>query len=484
MSQGRVQGGAQALSETELKQHIEHLSDSLESSPDDSSTRLARARAQLQLARALKARSARASEQHALFYFDPDSLSSAAARDAERSDKMISSVDARCARAEALEDMDGHLPDALTAYQSALELSPTKSSIHEAIARVKAKLGNCSNANPSTPNAPKREPISRELHSLDCVLCFKLMLEPVSTSCGHSFCKSCLQQALDHSTKCPACRKPLALVPSSLCVNYALRDIISSSFPEEYARRQQEESTPTVKADASSVWLPIFVIGVLLPGQTVGLQIFEPRYRLMIRRVLEGSGRFGLFTRASSASSFLCEYGTEVRIDEARNEADGRYLIQVQGTRIAHLESETEEDGYVLGNVSYPRDEDDGDESVAPYDQNNDQETVKQLFQRAEHAAEELLERLQATLSSSEYSRLQAAIGNKPPWSGSANGRSSFSFWLARLAEDSVLSDSTSAGKVEMISERSPARRVKYILDMLESAISRRSTIRPDCTVS
>ena len=46
---------------------------------------------------------------------------------------------------------------------------------------------------------------------LECTVCTELLLDPVTTPCGHSFCRTCLRQSMDHSTKCPVCRTVLLL---------------------------------------------------------------------------------------------------------------------------------------------------------------------------------------------------------------------------------------------------------------------------------
>ncbi|MCJ8734578.1 hypothetical protein PDJAM_G00237050 [Pangasius djambal] len=45
----------------------------------------------------------------------------------------------------------------------------------------------------------------------ECSLCMRLFYDPVTTPCGHSFCKNCLQRSLDHSPQCPLCKESLRL---------------------------------------------------------------------------------------------------------------------------------------------------------------------------------------------------------------------------------------------------------------------------------
>lgn len=41
---------------------------------------------------------------------------------------------------------------------------------------------------------------------VECILCMKLLFEPVTTPCGHTFCRGCFARSADHSNKCPMCR--------------------------------------------------------------------------------------------------------------------------------------------------------------------------------------------------------------------------------------------------------------------------------------
>lgn len=82
--------------------------------------------------------------------------------------------------------------------------------------------------------------------------------------------------------------------------------------------------------------LPLFPLPVVLfPGAPMPLHIFEPRYREMVSRCLDGDGRFGLIRHdPDEQGPFLLEegrVGTLAEIEEHQALPDGRSLILVKG---------------------------------------------------------------------------------------------------------------------------------------------------------
>lgn len=71
----------------------------------------------------------------------------------------------------------------------------------------------------------------------ECSICMKLMLDPVTVSCGHTFCRICLQKSLGYRGMCAVCRAPIA---DGQGVNILVRGIISERFPRALARRHRE----------------------------------------------------------------------------------------------------------------------------------------------------------------------------------------------------------------------------------------------------
>lgn len=53
------------------------------------------------------------------------------------------------------------------------------------------------------------------VEDFECSLCYRLLHEPVTTPCGHSFCRPCLDRCLDHQSNCPLCKSTLAEVSTA-----------------------------------------------------------------------------------------------------------------------------------------------------------------------------------------------------------------------------------------------------------------------------
>ena len=263
---------------------------------------LGRAAAYCGLSRHLRAIPAAESECRALYAPDPEHLAASALRDADAAVRLQA----------------GHIADLHAARGAALFLLERYGEAAEAysVARLHApgslllaqRAEECAQANAPTaaaaaaagPAEPARSCNfaalrAQALQDAECILCLKLLYEPVTTPCGHTFCRPCFARASDHANKCPMCRTVLH-AGRALPVSIVLKNLLERSFPEDYAARREEEAAAAAVAAtaAEHAPLPLFVMNVLLPGERMALNIFEPRYRLMVRRVMEGSRRFGM----------------------------------------------------------------------------------------------------------------------------------------------------------------------------------------------
>jgi Lon protease-like protein len=102
--------------------------------------------------------------------------------------------------------------------------------------------------------------------------------------------------------------------------------------------------------------LPLFPLSeVLFPGMLLPLHIFEPRYRLMIRRCVSEKIPFGvvLISRGQEVGpgAEFFNVGTTARITRVQRAEDGRlYIASVGDQRFRILETNTEQP-YLQGQV-------------------------------------------------------------------------------------------------------------------------------------
>lgn len=179
----------------------------------------------------------------------------------------------------------------------------------------------------------------------------KLLFHPVTTPCGHTFCKPCLMRVYDHKNTCPFCRTLLMLNPDQAPLTVALHNFLKANFADEYRRREQELTqdclgTSTTPANER---LPLFVMTNLLPGEEIQLNIFEPRYRLMFRRIMETNRRLGLLGLHGDGSLPTIACVGEVK--ECIPQHDGRlHVIILSLNRVRILGCE-DLDGYRIATV-------------------------------------------------------------------------------------------------------------------------------------
>ena len=194
---------------------------------------------------------------------------------------------------------------------------------------------------------------------VDCQVCYALLLDPVTTSCGHTFCRKCLVRVLDHADHCPMCRRQL-LIPASLGrqpSNKTLSNLLWRLCPEIIQSRAEavrlEELGPPGGLDT-----PLFIVTLGFPSMPTFLHVFEPRYRLMIRRAFEGNGTFGIvmYNRMAQPQGNLgvtqfMEYGTLLRIVSIQMLPDGRSLIETRGVSRFKILEHGQRDGYTVARV-------------------------------------------------------------------------------------------------------------------------------------
>ncbi|TKX20823.1 hypothetical protein C1H76_7002 [Elsinoe australis] len=194
---------------------------------------------------------------------------------------------------------------------------------------------------------------------LDCQVCYNLMLDPVTTSCGHTLCRKCLVRSLDHSLHCPVCRRMVLLPPSlhSHPSNKTLTSLLEGLCPEIMAARREaaamEETSAMGEFDT-----PLFVVTLGFPGCPTFLRVFEPRYKLMLRRAIEGNRTFGIVmynqtntSQGELGHSHFMQYGTLLRIENAQNMPDGTSIIETRGVSRFKVVASGTLDGYAVGRV-------------------------------------------------------------------------------------------------------------------------------------
>ncbi|ORE02172.1 hypothetical protein BCV72DRAFT_215821, partial [Rhizopus microsporus var. microsporus] len=150
---------------------------------------------------------------------------------------------------------------------------------------------------------------SKLAQSLECAICCTRFTQPTTTPCGHTFCR-----------------------------NY------------------DEESADALDLDLEhDTRVPLLVGSLAFPGVNCMIHVFEPRYRLMLRRVMQSKrSRFGLCLvrrKRSDRESPFYEYGTMLELMQVQTLPDGRSIVEAVGSHRFRVTSFQLQDGYHMAEI-------------------------------------------------------------------------------------------------------------------------------------
>ncbi|TFK28728.1 hypothetical protein FA15DRAFT_664762 [Coprinopsis marcescibilis] len=230
--------------------------------------------------------------------------------------------------------------------------------------RTSAAITKATSADQPLPSTT--DPVLTELEKdlsteLNCDICSNLFYQPVTTPCQHTFCAKCLQRSLDHNPTCPLCRTRLPGYGyfQDHPLNDTLLQLLFKFFNQDYDERRKVIAE---EERAGRLDTPIFIATLSFPGLPTAMHIFEPRYRLMLRRCLESPRpAFGMVAQSKPGErNYLADYGTMLEIRRVVLLNDGRSIVQTWGSYRFRILDRGNLDGYIVAKIEriddYPDD--------------------------------------------------------------------------------------------------------------------------------
>lgn len=119
--------------------------------------------------------------------------------------------------------------------------------------------------------------------------------------------------------------------------------MILHHFKEEYLLRQIESEKEKL------LWaqvLPIFYYNdILIPGAKLSLHLFEPRYRVMMKRIVDANKSFAYVPNFANYCASIGDVALVAKINEVEFTADGRCLLEATLTGRFLIRDHFEESG-------------------------------------------------------------------------------------------------------------------------------------------
>lgn len=158
---------------------------------------------------------------------------------------------------------------------------------------------------------------SLSVDDFDCQLCLDPLCDVITTPCGHTYCRNCLLSSLDQNRLCPLCRQTLPAM--GFFINKPADKSVSRLMLNFFDKLPISNDSCSIFAPQ---WIPIYHSPLLFPGSESSFHICETQHRVislvnlqvMIKRIIETNGLFGVMLPPCVQSSVLISCGTLVRI--------------------------------------------------------------------------------------------------------------------------------------------------------------------------
>ena len=293
-----------------------------------------------------------------------------------------------------------------------------------------------------------------------CPLCRDVLFKPAVLPCGHVFCKACIgdietHSQTQHNAKCPVCRRILPSV-QDLAECHLLTSLLEEKHAEAYQRRRKEYASHTYDTEV----LPIFVLDTILPLQHMRLYIYEPRYKLMIQRVLASGGkaRFGMIGHNPTTGAQM-KKGTELLVTECLRR-NGCYFVETVAQRVFETKEKWMQDEYLCAKVCWEKE-----------DVPEDTETLMSEEELMEKKG--VWERLVVEggwQSASQLATTRMQLGKAPKTLGQQ------ALWLGALLNPLPAIDAAADIRPFVIEEECAKKRYTLVTNELEASIARLQT--------
>lgn len=285
---------------------------------------------------------------------------------------------------------------------------------------------------------------------LECSICLLLLVEPITIPCGHTFCRSCVVASQQRAKKsCPLCRAVCVIDATSHNESTHLSRILKTCFPTQYAQRLQD------LAEIKKEWqrtLPIFFYNnTMFPGQTLRLHLFEPRYKIMIRRVLEGNRQFVYLPRYTSYKPEVGAVGIIAQVINCQFSHDGRAGLEAKMlSRVVLTDHWTEEDTSQLHYCTF--------EEMKDTDSEEERRIVNEVLSKDVREHLSSLKQLVASLEPGTQYTVKEVLGE---WPSESSSPEVLGWWMIGALD--TFSEMPEQQKHQLLCTKSAAMRLEVV---------------------